>query len=162
MKRYIPILGFILVVGWMMVIFYFSSRTSSQIDNNKSFFVNWMIRLFEGSKFNNYSASKQQLIINNYSFYLSKTAHFFEYGILCYFCFLTFFNLKKYKLRYIISLIICLLYAISDEYHQFFSSGRNPRVQDVMIDFLGALTMVLCIEFVITTWQIIRIGKKND
>ncbi len=161
MKRYISILGFIFVVGWMMVIFYFSSRTGSQIDYNNSFFVNWMIRLFEGSKFNSYSANEQQMIISKYSFYLSKTAHFFEYGILCFFCFLLFFHLKKYKLRYIISLIICLLYAISDEYHQIFSSGRTPRVQDVIIDFLGALTMVLCIELVITTRQIIRTGKKK-
>lgn len=34
--------------------------------------------------------------------------------------------------------VICLLYALSDEYHQSFVSGRRSAWQDVLIDVLGA------------------------
>lgn len=36
----------------------------------------------------------------------------------------------------------CLLYAISDEVHQSFVSGRNAAVVDVMIDMTGVLFAV--------------------
>lgn len=162
MKKYIPILGVVLAVGWMMIIFYFSSKTGAEIDNTQSFFVKRIVLWFEGSEFSDYPISRQQAIISRYSYFLSKTAHYFEYGILCYFCFLLFFHLKKYHLRYIMSLLICILYAIGDEYHQVFSSGRTPRVQDVLIDFLGALTAILLIELFLTIRQIIKTGKNYD
>ena len=36
------------------------------------------------------------------------------------------------------SLGCVLLYALSDEFHQSFVPGRNPRLIDVSIDLLGA------------------------
>lgn len=162
MKKLVPILGCILTISWMLVIFYFSSKSGTALENQKSFLLNFMVRLFEGDRFSSYPLETQNEIVKRYSFYISKTGHFLEYGILCYFCFLIFFYLKKYYLRYIISLIICILYAFSDEYHQMFSSGRTPRILDVMIDFLGAFAMILLLELVITWIYIIRKGKPYD
>lgn len=162
MKKLVSVLGCILTVSWMLVIFYFSSKSGTALENHKSFLLNFMIRIFQGNRFSSYPLDEQSEIVKRYSFYISKTAHFLEYGILCYFCFLIFFYLKKYYLRYIISLIICLLYAFSDEYHQTFSSGRTPRALDVMIDFLGAVAMVLLLELIITWIYIIRRGRTYD
>lgn len=162
MKKRIPIIGCILVVLWMLLIFYFSSKTASDLEGSKSVALKWVVELVNGSKFNTYSPEKQNEILSHFSFYVSKTAHFLEYGILCFFCYLMLFYLKKYHLRYIISLIICSAYAITDEIHQIFSDGRTPRVQDVMIDFMGALAMILFIELVSTIIYIVRTGRKHD
>jgi VanZ family protein len=40
--------------------------------------------------------------------------------------------------RWLISLIMVLLFALSDEFHQSFVEGRNSSVIDVFIDITGA------------------------
>lgn len=37
-----------------------------------------------------------------------------------------------------LALLICVLYAISDEIHQHFVPGRGAQVKDVLIDSAGA------------------------
>ncbi len=36
------------------------------------------------------------------------------------------------------ALLVCVLYAISDEVHQMFVPGRGPGIKDVLIDSVGA------------------------
>ena len=65
-----------------------------------------------------------------------KAAHFTIYlilGLLVLNCFSVFD-----KKTIIISILICLLYAISDEVHQIFISGRSAEILDIIIDTLGA------------------------
>lgn len=162
MKKYIPIIGFILVILWMLVIFFFSAQSGEYVGGTSKAITNFVIDTFIGNKYNSFSIEEQQKIVTYISYFIAKLAHFCEYGILCYFCFLVFIRLKKYNLRYIISILVCFLYAISDECHQMMSNGRTPRVLDVLIDSLGAITMVLVIELFITIRHMIRIGRKND
>ena len=49
----------------------------------------------------------------------------------------------KDKWRVIITIIIGILYATSDEFHQSFSPGRTPKITDVYIDTLGVILGVL-------------------
>lgn len=37
------------------------------------------------------------------------------------------------------ALLFCLVYACSDEFHQYFISGRSGQIKDVILDFTGAL-----------------------
>jgi VanZ family protein len=46
------------------------------------------------------------------------------------------FNINKKYILY--SLLICLIYSISDEVHQIFVPGRSGEVFDVLIDTLGS------------------------
>jgi len=41
--------------------------------------------------------------------------------------------------RWILALIMAILFALSDEYHQSFVQGRNSSLGDVAIDTLGAI-----------------------
>ena len=41
------------------------------------------------------------------------------------------------------ALLICVLYAVSDEVHQIFVPGRGAEVKDVLIDSAGASVGVL-------------------
>ena len=43
----------------------------------------------------------------------------------------------------VLALGLTLLYAISDEWHQTFIPGRHGQVADVLVDFAGALAMVI-------------------
>ncbi len=69
-----------------------------------------------------------------------KTAHFSLYLLLgmsvaglclCY-------PLAGWK-RWLITLVFCLCYAVSDEIHQIFVPGRGCEFTDVVIDFAGSL-----------------------
>lgn len=48
-------------------------------------------------------------------------------------------NNKHYWIAFILTLIICVGFAISDEYHQTFVSGRTGQPLDVIIDSAGAM-----------------------
>jgi len=63
-----------------------------------------------------------------------KTAHFTEYGIL-------FWLLVRgpMKDRPYLALLLCVLYALSDEGHQIFVPGRTASLYDVALDSTGAL-----------------------
>lgn len=74
---------------------------------------------------------------------LRKCAHFMVYfflGILL----ASSFGASKVRKNHsiLLTLMICILYAISDEVHQMFVPGRGPAVRDVMIDTAGAFTGV--------------------
>lgn len=51
---------------------------------------------------------------------------------------------STHRLR-LVSLALAVLYACSDELHQAFVPGRNPRLSDVLVDGLGA-TLALVLE----------------
>lgn len=71
-----------------------------------------------------------------------KTAHFTLYAALGASALALFLSMKSDKKKRILllcSVIFCAVYAISDELHQHFVSGRTPMISDVLLDTLGAL-----------------------
>lgn len=77
----------------------------------------------------------------NFNVVIRKIAHFTEYFFLFLIIHivlsLTKLNDRKNKL---ISFIICVLFAVTDEFHQLFVSGRTSKLTDIIIDSLGAFT----------------------
>lgn len=65
---------------------------------------------------------------------IRKAAHFTNYGIL-------FWLLIRGPLRGrpYVALALCVLYAMTDEAHQYFVPGRGPSLYDVALDSCGAL-----------------------
>ena len=55
---------------------------------------------------------------------------------------------KSNKKRIILSLLVGILYASLDEFHQSFSPGRTPKITDVYIDTLGILLGIVIILFI--------------
>ncbi len=71
-----------------------------------------------------------------------KIIHLAEYAILCFLVSKTLsFTLKNNIKRYVplFAILIALLYAISDEFHQSFVPGRSAEVYDVFADGMGAV-----------------------
>ena len=86
---------------------------------------------------------------------LRKIAHMIEYGLLVILLLRMFFNNEKIKedlkkgnasqqnmlYREIIAagILVSLLYALSDEFHQVFVPGRSGSLWDAGIDFVGSV-----------------------
>lgn len=125
MKKRINIL---LVITWMILIFIMSSFNSTESSNQSNFIVNIIANIFN---INN---------ISILSLIVRKLAHFTEYFILGLLVYnLIYSNQKKAYF----AIIICVLYAISDEIHQLFVPGRSCQVLDVIIDSSGSLLGII-------------------
>ena len=80
-------------------------------------------------------------------FIVLKVAHFTEYFMLYWIVYFSHFNrfTDNWK-RIWAPVLICALYASSDEYHQSFVPGRYSSVWDVCVDTLGALFSAVCVR----------------
>ncbi len=101
----------------MALIFYFSSQNGDQSNITSGWFQNFLPFSM---------------------FVIRKMAHFSIYALLGFNSYLMYKNhgLKK---SFIFALCTCILYAISDEFHQSFIDDRSPQIRDVCIDSCGAL-----------------------
>lgn len=83
---------------------------------------------------------------------IRKLAHFTIYMILGI-AVMNYMNTYKMdnKRRIILTIIVGMLYATSDEIHQFFVPGRSAEVRDVCIDTLGVICGVIIATIVKNT-----------
>lgn len=71
-------------------------------------------------------------------FVFKKGAHMGIYGLLFWSWYRALITHGKQSLpRYIAVFLLCLLYAISDEWHQSMVAGRTGRAMDVLFDVQG-------------------------
>jgi len=131
----------LLVIIWMYVIFHFSSEPAKQSDT-QSLFVIQVI-----NKASNSFGFTGELLDNNWNNFIRKTAHASEYAMLCILLYLAVSALGvKDKKLFLSALLICLIYAVTDEIHQAFVPGRAARVTDVMIDTSGGFAGLIIIS----------------
>jgi VanZ family protein len=71
-----------------------------------------------------------------------KLAHLAVYAILCVtliYAFPRHYRCSSRKTVAAVSVIFCLVYGISDEFHQSFIPGRYPSIADIGADVVGAM-----------------------
>lgn len=88
----------------------------------------WMMLIFFLSSRPSVSVAQDQVL--NFLFF--KGLHLLEYGML----FILLYRATKKKM--LLSLVLTIVYAISDEIHQLFVPTREGRVRDIFIDSFGA------------------------
>lgn len=120
------------VILWMTVIFLFSNQTS--IESTKT--SNQVILTIASFISNDYNEG----LLSNITFIVRKIAHLTLYLVLGY---LVINVSTKSRKGLILSFLICLLYACSDEFHQLFISGRSGEIRDVFIDTVGSYLGIL-------------------
>lgn len=77
-----------------------------------------------------------------YDYLLKKVAHMVVYAVLFLLLSRGFSKVAtNYSLHkhWYAPALICLVYAISDEVHQYFVVNRHPAIQDIGYDMLGVL-----------------------
>lgn len=135
------VIKIILVILWMVVIFNFSAQNSTEsLDTSNKVIVDTA----EVIKNRPLSTEEKITLIDKYKVIVRKFAHFFLYFILAiivYFCLRDYYPLNIKIV--IFTVLICAIYACSDEVHQLFISGRTARFFDIFIDSCGALLSTL-------------------
>ena len=79
-----------------------------------------------------------------------KVAHFAEYAILAWLAARAFTTSSHQALRrqwLLISLLLVVVYSLSDEYHQSFVPSRTGSIYDSLIDISGGLAALLLYAF---------------
>ena len=127
----------ILMLLWMFLIFLMSSFDATESTNQSNFIVNIITNIF---KIEN---------IELLSFIIRKLAHFTEYLILGLLV-ANMFTKSNINNLYLISIILCIIYATSDEIHQLFVPGRACQLRDILIDSIGSITGVYLYKLINT------------
>lgn len=133
----------ILAVGWMAVIFLFSSANGDESESFSTTFGRTLCRFFV-PEFEKLSADEQESLIEKIDYPIRKLAHFTEYMILGFFLAgaLVIGMEVLDKKRLFLSWLLVAAYSITDELHQLFVAGRSGRILDVFIDSSGGLLAV--------------------
>lgn len=138
------------VILWAGLIFFMSSMDTNESNGKSKTIINDVVEksveTTNGLGITNKhpSENKMKQIIEKLNYPLRKVAHASEYFI---FTILILIALKnndvKGTKKFIIALIICFIYACTDEYHQTFVNGRTGQFSDTLIDTLGGFISCL-------------------
>jgi VanZ family protein len=138
----------IAVILWMAIIFILSSQPAVESSKLSTGLTNNGIKVIEQVK----PDAKFNFIV--FERIIRKNAHFFVYLVLSI---LIMNALKKSGVRgyrcVIGTLLICILYAASDELHQVFVAGRRAQVSDVIIDSAGSTLGILLVTVTKGFWK---------
>ena len=121
-----------LIITWMIVIFNFSNQTGSSSSGLSSKVVITIAEIIN----KDLTQSEKDELVEKYGYIVIDLK-------------------ERTKLSFIISSLICSIYAITDEIHQLFIPGRCGSIMDILIDSSGALTAIIII------YTITPIIKKN-
>lgn len=182
-RNYRVILLAVLVLGWMGVIFSFSSQDGTKSSETSGRVVNTVITVIKPN-YNSLSKNEQIHFRDMVTFFVRKGAHFTEYAILGVLLFLFFYEwrpklfwtqkkrcqsvpipasslqLRLYRI-WLAAWITGTFYAATDEFHQMFTDGRSPQVRDVCIDSSGVAVGCLLALVVIVLFMRVYKGRKN-
>jgi len=138
------IISWILVIIWAGVIFFMSNMDTNE-SNSKS--MKTIDKAIEstlevtnktGITDKHPTENKKNQIITKLNIPLRKLAHASEYFIFTLLLIIALINSGINGIKsYLIAILICFLYACTDEYHQTFVIGRTGQFIDVLIDTLG-------------------------
>lgn len=92
-------------------------------------------------------------------FIIRKSAHFVIFGLVAVAVYLV---ISKVRHRYWLALLITLILASLDEYHQYLTGGRTPSIKDVLLDMSGAITfLTVFVGLKLTNKKIRRIPSEG-
>lgn len=128
----------LLVILWTALIFYLSHQPATKSNGLSKGATEIIVETVEKV------APKIDINKRSFNHIIRKNAHFLAYLILGI---LVANGLRSkgvigYK-AIGFALLICVLYAISDEIHQLFVPGRGGQIRDVIIDSAGAIVGIL-------------------
>jgi VanZ family protein len=131
MKRTI---SWLIVLLWMALIFFLSSQPADLSNELSTGITETIARAIERI------IPGTEIIIGELNHIVRKNAHFIAYLVLGILTMIAMRNSgAELKRSFLLTMLICVPYAASDEIHQLFVPGRGCQVTDVLIDSAGAL-----------------------
>lgn len=162
MKR--TLLRIVLLIGLGFIfysIFQFSAQNGETSSGLSKKVVSKVINVFPYTK--DLSTTTKTKIIEKSQPIVRKLAHFSIYtlvGILIM-AFISTYDVVLLK-KFIISLAVGLVYAVSDEIHQFYVPGRSPRLLDVCIDTSGVFLGIIIVLVIISVFKALAEGVRKN
>lgn len=145
--KYKQIIYLVLTLIWMLSVFLFSNQNGEESQSTSSSITKIIIEII--TKNQNIEEAEKLELIQSTDYYIRKLAHYSIYtlgGVLIYNYINTLETTRKKAI--LISILIGITYAISDELHQHFTAGRSAKIFDVIIDSFGIITGVTLINIV--------------
>lgn len=148
----------ILLFGTFYIIFGFSSQDGEESGGISSRVTEFILE--KSNTYKNIEENRQDEIFERTEKIIRKIAHLSIYALVgsLLMGLVSTFKLKE-KTRILISLILGVLYAASDEIHQLFSPGRSAQITDVYIDTLGVLVGIFVILLFIKVFEKMKLQK---
>ncbi len=140
-KRLIVMILSALVIATALMIFLFSAQNGAESGDASDRITRWLLKVFYGG-FSDLKAERQNELVRAWSLWVRKTGHFGEFFLLGLFVRLLLHWLPV-PYRSPIGFGASALYAVTDEIHQKYVSGRAAMAGDVLIDSAGALCGVM-------------------
>lgn len=133
------IIFLILTLSTFIIIFMFSNQDAKESSATSRGFTKDIIEIVPVTK--NLEENQKNNLIENSQKFIRKLAHFSVYTLagINLMGFMKTYDKLKLNKRIMISILIGIIYASTDEFHQMFSGGRTPAVTDVCIDTLGVI-----------------------
>lgn len=161
MIKIFRVISIILTLAIMILIFCLSSQNAQASSKTSGGLIEKVLNVVYPN-FENLQTEEKENIISNFQYIVRKTAHFsiyFALGICVLMSIITYCNLRLY-VRIVLSGIICIIYAASDELHQLYVAGRSCELFDVFIDAIGSILGIL-IGYFLYRFILIYIRKKR-
>ena len=181
----IRIIAAILAVLWMIRIFDFSSEDADVSGSvSRSMSYNLIEKISRHLDLG-WDEDKIEAVAGPVEKYLRKAAHMYEYAVMSILWCIALDAWKyvgvpphhqspdsgdrgkrsekiKRFIRPGIVLLICLIYAVSDEFHQIFVDGRSGEIRDVCLDFGGALIGMLFGALIVFLYRRRKLKQQPD
>lgn len=132
-----------LTIIWMGIIFFFSNQKAIASNNISDGIIDKIVIKTYSVFKNDVSTIEKEFIKKYFTRPIRKLGHFVVYFILGI---LVFFTLKSYNIKLSLTyyaILICCIYAFSDEFHQLFIPGRSCQISDVVLDTFSSSFSIL-------------------
>lgn len=142
----------ILTLLWMSVIFYMSAKNAEE-STHMSHSVGLKIGDVFIPDFEQWNKEAQIAFAEKIEVPVRKGAHMAEFAALGLFLFgAVYSSARKKSAQAGVCILLGVLYAATDEFHQLFVPGRAGMIQDVLIDGIGVCVGV-CAAYWIALWR---------
>lgn len=139
-------ISIILLLLWMTVIFMFSSSGSVKSNDTSGKVISSAISVKDKVTNNETKPEIKKKIVRKLNYSVRKSAHVFEYFVLGVLA-LNVFDAFNVKRKVLFAIILCILYASSDEFHQLFT-GRTASVTDVLLDSAASIVGIYLLNLI--------------
>ncbi|MBN4074890.1 MAG: VanZ family protein [Alkaliphilus sp.] len=134
-KQIIISISWLAVLLWMVLIFNLSSQPANQSNKLSEGITKAIVDTVERV------APSTDFDLSRLNHIVRKNAHFFAYLVLALLVMNAVRRTGGNDIK--LTLLICVLYAISDEMHQIFIPGRSAQLSDVLIDSVGVVVGIV-------------------
>lgn len=147
------VLSLLALLGWMAVIFWFSSQTADASSAMSGGLIERVAETITPG-FADLTVEEQTAVVDAWQTVVRKAGHMTEYALLGMLAWMALSGwVDRRRMRAVIAAGGGLVYAISDELHQRFVPGRGPGVLDVFIDFAGLCIGLAVAAGVTALWR---------